>query len=245
MPAESGLRAGLRVLLVDDGKAERRLARLALEKAGCHITTADDARSALRALDGNAFDLLICDQRLPDLIGTALIALIAQTVSPPPPMILLSAEVSARTRDAAARAGAAAVIGKPAAPAQLEELVRRHAAIPMAHHHDQLLDANHAGDFLLGAPDPAGRQRLAQRWQQAAREQITHLAGHVSTMDARAWRQELHRLRGTAALVGAIRLEVAAAALESAIPATGSLDLLESLVEATAVALHAHAALPV
>lgn len=230
-----------RVLLVDDGRAERRLAVIALRNAGCLTTVADNASAALRCLPGGAFDMMICDQRLPDLMGTALLRLVARSVAPPPPMLLLSSDPSRETREAALRAGAVAVVTKPTTPQQLAELVLAHATPPRGRHVDHLLDAAHTEDFMLGAGGRVERAALAQRWLAAVGAQLATLALHVDRQNGKGWRQELHRLRGAAALVGAIRLEVATAELESAVPATSSLALLESLLETTAAALLAYA----
>jgi hypothetical protein len=65
----------MRVLLVDDSKTERRLAERALAQDAYEVVTADCAQAALLALDGAGFNLIISDQRLPDLPGVALLGM--------------------------------------------------------------------------------------------------------------------------------------------------------------------------
>ncbi len=63
---------GLRVLLVEDNVQVRDFAADLLEDLGCQVVTATDASSALKALEGGAFDLVFSDVVMPGLSGVEL-----------------------------------------------------------------------------------------------------------------------------------------------------------------------------
>lgn len=60
---------GQRVLVVDDEESIRRTIDKVLSLEGYSVTTVSDGNRALRALDGDVFDLLIIDIYMPDLDG--------------------------------------------------------------------------------------------------------------------------------------------------------------------------------
>lgn len=68
--------ADLRILLVEDHRFQLEATQILLESYGfAHITTADSAQVALQKMHEAAlpYDILLCDQCLPDLRGLQLI----------------------------------------------------------------------------------------------------------------------------------------------------------------------------
>jgi CheY-like chemotaxis protein len=226
-----------RVLLVDDSKTERRVAERALVLDSCEVATADSAMAALLALDRTGFNLIISDQRLPDLSGVALLQMVRATVVPAPPMLLLTSDDSPRTRDAATRAGVRCFVPKPVSPSFLRELVNEHAAPNHATPHTNLLNEGHALALMGDGLSREEQRALLGRWCAGIADQLARLHEAVRSDDARLWAEELHRLRGAASLCGALRLAAAAAGMETAAPSLASVTLLECLNEATNAAL--------
>ncbi|MDR2051622.1 MAG: response regulator [Deltaproteobacteria bacterium] len=72
MPDAAGF-AGLRVLLTEDNKVNRQMARTLMEEAGITVSTAFNGSEALRAIDEHrgyrAFDIILMDLRMPDMDG--------------------------------------------------------------------------------------------------------------------------------------------------------------------------------
>ena len=61
------------LLLVDDEDALRSVVSERLVDEGFEVTQASDGESALKALDGFAFDVIVSDLRLPGVDGRAVI----------------------------------------------------------------------------------------------------------------------------------------------------------------------------
>jgi PAS domain S-box-containing protein len=75
VPAPAGTRAGDRAaLVVDDEASVRSLVARLLARRGYRVTQAEDGEAALRHLDAEAFDLALCDVRMPRLNGRMLFA---------------------------------------------------------------------------------------------------------------------------------------------------------------------------
>lgn len=234
---------GTRVLVVDDGKTERRLIALALRGVACQIDSVASAQAALLALAHSPYDLLLVDQHLPDSLGSALIGLIVREWQAPPPAVLLSADRSAPTRAAALRAGAQAVWPKPAPGGRLRALLRAHAPSCSATPATPLLAEVQAQAFVLGFEKGLERAEWIGRWEREVAAHLAQLRALAALRGApaqRASQHELHRLRGSAALVGAARLDLLAAALEArSDPA--SLAALQEAAADTSAALRARA----
>ncbi len=69
MAPEAGTAA--RVLVVDDGEMNRRLLRVALERAGHAVTEATDGREALALLRDHPIDVVLLDLVMPEMDGFA------------------------------------------------------------------------------------------------------------------------------------------------------------------------------
>jgi CheY-like chemotaxis protein len=59
----------LRVLVADDNLVNRKLASIVLQRAGHHVTTANDGRTAVTLAAREAFDVILMDVQMPELNG--------------------------------------------------------------------------------------------------------------------------------------------------------------------------------
>lgn len=59
----------LRVLVVDDSRAQRRILAMTLARAGYHVTEADSGLSALEMCRKNSFDIVLSDWMMPGITG--------------------------------------------------------------------------------------------------------------------------------------------------------------------------------
>lgn len=107
-----------RILVVDDEDAVRRTIDRVLSVAGFNVTTVSDGNRALRALDGDVFDLLILDIYMPDMDGIGLLREL-RTRNDDTPVLAVSGGGDSRhsfTSESAlsvARAFGAEVLAKP------------------------------------------------------------------------------------------------------------------------------------
>ena len=101
-----------RLLIVDDDDAILDAAREALRKGEREIVVAHDAASALRALDRWRPDVVLCDVRMPDMDGIALLELLGERV-PDADVIMMTAYDDMPTVIGAMRAGAVEFLVKP------------------------------------------------------------------------------------------------------------------------------------
>ena len=100
-----------RVLVVDDEPSMRQMLSFALRREGYDVSTADDGRAALAALQGGRFDLVITDVRMPELSGVDLLRE-AKRIDPSVSIIMMTAYGSKETVLEALRLGATDYVEK-------------------------------------------------------------------------------------------------------------------------------------
>jgi len=104
-----------RILVVEDSPTQAEHLRLMLEVAGFDVVCAVDAREALDLADGQAFDLVLTDVRMPGVLdGLGLLkALRADPMLEAIPVMMLSADGGEEAQVAGLAAGADDYIVKP------------------------------------------------------------------------------------------------------------------------------------
>jgi two-component system cell cycle sensor histidine kinase/response regulator CckA len=121
-PSAPGKGVGRHVLLVDDEAPLRRLAAVALERAGHRVTQAEDGDSALELIEaGLQPGAMVSDIAMPGLDGVAL-ARAARRHRPGLPVVLMSGYAEAALGLSMERDGIV-FLPKPYRPAELVEVV--------------------------------------------------------------------------------------------------------------------------
>ncbi|MEX1128017.1 MAG: sigma-54 dependent transcriptional regulator, partial [Vicinamibacterales bacterium] len=100
-----------RVLVVDDEPSMRQMLSFALRREGYDVTTAEDGRTALQALEDGVFDIVITDVRMPELSGVDLLRE-ARRLDPSVSVIMMTAYGSKETVLEALRLGATDYVEK-------------------------------------------------------------------------------------------------------------------------------------
>lgn len=114
-----------RILLVEDDATFRSLLAAILDDEGYELVEREDGKAALKTLQGQSFDLVLSDLRLPGLNGLDLFRR-AQAEGIAPPFILLTAFGTVEEAVAAMKEGVADFLTKPLKdPDTLRTLVRR------------------------------------------------------------------------------------------------------------------------
>src|SRR5216117_1188025 len=101
-----------RVLVVDDERSMRELLAIMLKQAGHDVTVADGGEAAIRALQSNAFDLVITDLRMRQVDGLAVLRA-GKEHSPPTVVLVVTAFASTETAVEAMKLGAYDYVTKP------------------------------------------------------------------------------------------------------------------------------------
>lgn len=114
----------IRVLVVDDDAALRRLVPEQLARSGFETAAAASGREALGVLREQDFDVVLLDIRMPDMTGLDALAEI-QTFTDPPEVVMLTADTSLATGIEAMRRGAYDYLTKPATLDEMEAIIRK------------------------------------------------------------------------------------------------------------------------
>jgi len=121
-PAKSGVRLpealALRLLVVEDDAATRRMLETFLQRIGCSVAAVESAQLALLAASDSDFDAAILDVMLPDTLGWTLIGQLRQLKSDLP-ILFLTARTSREDELRGLGLGADDFVRKPIDPAVL------------------------------------------------------------------------------------------------------------------------------
>ena len=115
-----------RILCVDDDVMLAELCEERLQGLGYEVVGVADAEKALRLLEQNpgGFDLLIVDQIMPEMTGTAL-AKRALTIRPDLRLLLVTGSEEVVSEEDARELGVREVLVKPFTTAELEAAIER------------------------------------------------------------------------------------------------------------------------
>ncbi len=111
-------RKTLHILIVEDEDAVRSLLEEAFTTRGFQVHSAAEGRQALRLMEANPPDLILCDIMMPEMDGIELL-LAVHKQSPDLPLIAISAPSNRLHLQIARRLGATATFEKPLKLAEL------------------------------------------------------------------------------------------------------------------------------
>ena len=100
------------VLVVDDEKLIRWSLKESLQKEGYKVTTVEDGRSALKAVEEEDFDVVLLDFKLPDIDGLQVLSQI-RAMGRDLPVIMITSHSTVDHAVSAMKAGASDYISKP------------------------------------------------------------------------------------------------------------------------------------
>ena len=112
-----------RILVVDDDRATRHVARASLMKAGFTVRVAKDGVEALARLRANTFALMLLDVWMPRMDGLGVLERLKR-VKTRPRVVVMTSDDAPETLLRAIRQQAHQYVHKPVAPAALVSLVR-------------------------------------------------------------------------------------------------------------------------
>lgn len=245
LPSVETARAeGSLVLVVDDHATNREVLTRQLARAGFACETAADGEEGLRRWQSGAYAIVLTDIHMPRLDGYQLTTAIRKTERqknlPRTPIIAITANVSKGEAERCIAMGTDAFLGKPFRIAQLSAALRRwlpHVVFPEPGTAGPVAAApapapalQVAEDVLSAPAAPVDRAVLGEiagndanlarnvlnDFLVAVRADLTGLRAALAAGDHPEAIRQAHRIKGAAALVGALGVQQASADAESA-----------------------------
>lgn len=206
LPEDDPMRAlaGLRILVADDHETIRLLTCNSLARCGAHPTEAIDGLDAVALAETQAFDLILMDQNMPHLDGTAAAARIRQGNGPSARARIVCISAHQTTAIAAMLSDLSldGFLTKPIDLSKLGAIMQGRASPPA--------QAAPAADFdpdilaqLRDIDDGALLTRTLTRFADEITEVERDLAALVEAGDRTAARRMAHKLAGFCDLLGA------------------------------------------
>ena len=128
------------ILVVDDELSMRELLEFMLKREGYKVTTAEGGRSALRLLEKEDFNLLLCDIRLGDISGLDVLRA-AKNRNPNIVVIMISAFATTENAVEAMNNGAYDYLPKPFDTDELKETIAKALDLKTLAHEKEILDS--------------------------------------------------------------------------------------------------------
>ena len=113
-----------KILVVDDDTQMQLALKTSLMRSGYDVTVAANGKQALKAIDAESFDVIISDQRMPEMDGLELLTTLQERESEIP-FVMITAYGTITQAVEAMQAGAADFITKPFSVEDLTRVVER------------------------------------------------------------------------------------------------------------------------
>jgi signal transduction histidine kinase/DNA-binding NarL/FixJ family response regulator len=232
--------APLAVLLVDDEPVNRDIGAALLRRLGHVPTVAADGSSAVALARTGAFDAVLMDLHMPDMDGIeAAEEIRALPLAPMPRIIMLTADMSERSRARIAGAGIEAIVSKPILLDALRAALARPAdgaivpppAVPAP---DTLIDDDFLTNqrLLLG---PTRLRDLGRLLEETSATLLRQMEEAAARADGVAVGRAAHRLGSAASALALARLFASCNAVETDAASMSPEALREAVAELAAL----------
>ena len=219
---------GFRILLAEDTEASQIVAQEILTDAGFQCDVVDDGLKAVAAVTANRYDAVLMDCQMPELDGFEATARIRATQDPCSriPIIALTANSSPADRDRCTAAGMDGYCGKPFNAVELLQVLNalltktmrpatlsiEREPIPPPVVNQTPLDLSALLRRCNNKPSLASA--VLNKFDKQAADALVKLRQNLTDMDSDGLARTAHAVKGTAGLIAAEPLRLAAARLE-------------------------------
>jgi signal transduction histidine kinase/CheY-like chemotaxis protein/HPt (histidine-containing phosphotransfer) domain-containing protein len=226
-------------LIVDDNLLNRRVAVEMVRRLGLSARAVGSGAEAIEAVKAEPFDFVLMDVQMPDMDGFEATprVLEAATQWPKPRIIAMTANALSGDRERCLEAGMSDYLTKPVRPQALAKVLKvATSAAPDATEGSgitDVLDAHVLEDLRL-LESTSGTpllEDLSATFRADAPARLEEMRAAIGVGDVARVKSVAHRLRGSAATLGANRVFVSATEIESTAATRRASDLRELVGE--------------
>jgi PAS domain S-box-containing protein len=220
------LRLPLRILVAEDNPVNQKIALFLLHKFGYAADLAANGHEVLERLRANAYDLILLDIQMPGMDGLQTARAVRQKFGHPhrPWLVALTANAMAEDRREAELAGMNDYLSKPVEGIELQSAIERAAEALRAGGNEPQQAVWELPEGLREALDADAKEvvvEILELYLQDSKPLVGEILSAHAAEDGEALGRLLHRLKGSAAQVGALRLSSLCSHAESALLASG------------------------
>ena len=225
-----------RILIVDDTRMNLAVVTGLLKHTRVKADTADSGAEAIRLAEGTVYDLILMDQRMPEMDGTQAMRRIRERgANRQTPVICVTADAVSGAREKYMRAGFTDYLTKPIDGQALEKVLIRYLPaekVTLVQPDRPPVEGAAAGAADLATLRAAGinpdeglahcqgdmafYRSLLLEYEHAATERAQALEAHFAARDWKNYGIQVHALKSTSGTIGAAALAEAAQRLEVA-----------------------------
>ncbi len=213
------------ILVADDNATNRKLMQIMLSKMGLNSDTAENGLEVLEALLHKHYDLVFMDMHMPQMDGIeATREIIRRMGSDRPKIVAVTANVSENDRLLCLDAGMDDYLSKPVVPAKLKQIISASMASARGekkawgHHDTACLDSEMIATLKeVFQDDPEKLHELLSEFLTETHTRMEAISIAIEAHDIAAIISVAHKLKGSAAGVGAIELSQLAYRLQCAV----------------------------
>ena len=233
-------KARLRILLAEDNKINQQYAIVVLNKAGFHVTIAEDGHQAVAAVQSADFDLVLMDIQMPGLGGVEATRLIRALPAPKNavPIFAMTAHAMRGASEEYMAAGMNDYISKPFQPAlllaKLDQLAKGLAPIPCTRTRPEqavlaVLDTANLEELSAALP-PDNMAALISLYLHDAEGHLEEISACAIAGDLAGLARQAHMLVSSSGNLGCMQTSALARNLEHFCKA-GNPDGLDTLLD--------------
>jgi len=212
-----------KVLVADDNKMNQHVARLLLTDMGLVVHVVDNGIEAVTAFKANRYDMVFLDCQMPDIDGyeaCKIIKQIQQRKNTKIPIIAMTANAMAGSREQCLASGMDDYISKPIDPSELEQLVRHWLDIKERGHtgpaltllsnvqEDEPKSEYKTLDFDLLQSRFNGKivKQLLTMFIESAADEVSRLEQSLASREFRELKEQAHAFKGACGTICATEL---------------------------------------